>query len=122
MKSKVLRSACRIALAAVFALVLATGTALGAAGSHGGGNFGGGHFGGGQFGGGHFGAPHGSGTFPGHHGFHHFDHQGFVGGTIIVPYPYDPYGFYGYYPPYDPGYLYSPYCNPYTPYYNPAYC
>jgi len=108
----------RFARPALLALALASGTALAAGGGHGGG-FGGGHFGGGHFGGpgvshfggpgdGHFGAPH---DF---HGFNHFEHRGFVGGgAIIVPYPY---GYYG------PGYPYPPYCNPYTPYYDPLYC
>jgi hypothetical protein len=107
----------RFALAAVLALALASGTASAAGAGHGGG-FGGGHFGGpgvGHFSGapghGHFGSPQGF------HGFDHFGHRGFVvGGPIIVPYPYAPYGYYG------PGYLYSPYCDPNTPYYDPQYC
>ena len=38
------------------------------------------------------------------------------GGSVVVPYPYAPYGYYA------PGYLYSPYCDPNTPYYDPQYC
>jgi hypothetical protein len=103
----------RFALAAVLALALTSGTASAAGGGFGGGHFGGpgvGHFSGAP-GHGHFGPPQGF------HGFDHFGHRGFiVGGPIIVPYPYTPYGYYG------PGYLYSPYCDPNTLYYDPQYC
>src|SRR5262245_38744947 len=58
-----------------------------------------------------------SGQFHGH--FHgHFGHfhgpAVFIGGGFFQ-YPY-------YYPGYYPGYAYTPYCDPWSPYYYPPYC
>jgi hypothetical protein len=46
--------------------------------------------------------------------FPHLDH-----GPEISSHLYAPFYGYGYY---GPGYPYDPYCDPYSPYYKPAYC
>jgi hypothetical protein len=90
----------KFCLVAVLAIVLASGTAWGRGGG------GGGHFGGS---GGHFGGHgfHGDDRFA--HGGHFFHDRG--GAFFFSPYYYYPYY------PYD-----YAYCDPYSPYYRPAYC
>jgi hypothetical protein len=101
------------------------------------GNFGGGHvgnFGGGQFHGGRFGAGHFAGgrfggrqfgRFPGR--FHNFGNNRFFfhhgrgfHGVFVFDFPFGvPYYAYA---PYPYPYYAGPYCDPYSPWYNPSYC
>jgi len=117
-------------------------------GGRAGGSFGGGHVGGftGSFGGRRFGGEHFAGRpFGGHFGgrqfgrfdggrfsggFHHFPHDRFgfrhghgFHGAFVFGFPfyaYPPYPYYAAYSPYP--YYAGGYCDPYSPWYNPAYC
>jgi hypothetical protein len=95
------------------------------AGGHAGGFGGGGHPGGGRPGG-FDGGGHGGGSFSrgrefggSRFGGRTFPHE--HGGARVFVFPYSYYPDYGY-GPYDPGYPYAAYCDPYSPYYAPQYC